>query len=563
MTRDLDQNNPALSDEAEIVEAAAAALRNKRPLRSPRLRQAAEALRSNQLDDADHLLSNYLEQRPNDVRALHLLGETALKLGQRKRAEALLAQCVTLAPDFEAGRFIYASALYQLDRLELSLAELEHLLAADPQNILQLDMKAAVLTAMGRHADSMLCRRQLTEAHPSAPELWVKYGRALRAIGEREAAIGAFRRAISLNPSCGSAWWSLADLKTLRFSEADISAMESRNSRSETRRDDRIYLHFALGRAYASQKNYPKSFENYARANAGKRLTISYDPDRLSENVAKCKALFTRTFFESRSGLGADSAEPIFIVGMQRAGSTLVEQMLSSHSAIEATAELPDITLMAERLGETLAGEKNTTYPNVLASLDGAALRKLGENYLETTRFKRDAGKAFFVDKNPYNFLHLALIHLILPNSKIIDARRHPLACCWSNYTANFEMGALFAYRFNELGRAYSDYVELMAHFDAVLPGRVHRVFYEELVGDPTREIGRLLSHLGLQFEASCLDFHANTRAMNSVSSEQVRQPIFTDALDQWRHFEPSLGPLKSALGPVLDAYPGVPHFAS
>lgn len=564
MTIGLDQRDAAsaVADESEIVKAAAAALRDKQPLRNPRLRQAAEALRSERLDEADRLLAKYLEQRPNDAKALHLLGETALKLGQRERAEKLLARCVALAPDYDGGRLTHANTLYQLNRLDLSLAELEHLLVADPRNILFIELKATILTAMGRHRDSTLCRRQLTEAHPNLSEPWVKYGRALRGIGERGAAIDAFRRAISLSASCGSAWWSLADLKTMRFSEADISTMESCVSNRETGRDDRIYLHFALGRAYADQKNYAKSFENYARANAGKRLTISYDPDWLGTNVAKCKALFTRAFFESRSGIGCGSTEPIFIVGMQRAGSTLVEQILASHSAIEATAELPDIALIVEHLGETLAREKNTTYPDVLASLDGATMQELGKGYLESTRFRRRPARAFFLDKNPYNFLHLGLIHLILPNAKIIDVRRHPLACCWSNFSANFEMGALFAYRFNDLGRAYADYVELMAHFDRMLPGRVHRVFYEELVGNPEQEIRRLLAHLGLPFEAACIEFHTNTRAMNSVSSEQVRQPIFTEALDQWRHYEPWLGPLKSALGPVLEAYPGVPSFA-
>lgn len=279
-------------------------------------------------------------------------------------------------------------------------------------------------------------------------------------------------------------------------------------------------------------------------------------------NVAKSKALFTHAFFEARPDFGSDSPEPIFIIGLQRAGSTLVEQILTSHPAIEATAELPDITLMAEHLGETIAREKGVDYPAVLGMLDGATLRRLGQDYLESTRFRRRPGLPFFIDKNPYNFLHLGLICLILPNARIIHVRRHPLGCCWSNFCANFEMGALFANRFNELGRAYADYVELMAHFDAVLPGRVHRVFYEALVGNPEQEIRRLLAHLGLPFEHACLEFHTNTRAINSVSSEQVRQPMSGESVAQWRNYEPWLGPLKAALGPVLDAYPGVPSFA-
>jgi len=543
----------SLADEGEIVRAAAAALRDKRPLKDARLRQAADALHNGQPAETERLLSHYLERRPKDARALHLLGEAALKLGQKERAEVLLARCVETAPDYEAGRFSYASTLYQQNRLDAALAQLENLRAGDPHNVLYLDLKGAVLTAMGRHHDSMLCRRQLAEEHPNSSELRVKYGKALRSIGERDAAIEAFRHAIALNPSCGSAWWSLADMKTWRFSEAEIVAMES--ALAKAGKTDRMYLHFALGKAYADRENHAKSFDNYARANAMKRLTVTYDANWLAEQVGKLKTLCTREFFAARAGQGCDSAEPIFIVGMQRAGSTLVEQILGSHSAIQATAELPDITLMAEHLGETVAREKGMTYPDVLGALDGAALRKLGQSYLDTTRFRRTPGRPHFLDKNPYNFLHIGLLQLILPKAKIIDVRRHPLACCWSNFSAHFEMGALFAYRFGELGRAYADYVDLMAHFDSVLPGRVYRIIYDALVADPEREIRALLGHLGLPFEERCLAFHANTRAMNSVSSEQVRRPIYSESVDQWRRYEAWLSPLKSALGPVMDTW--------
>ena len=543
----------AQADEGEIVKAAAMALRQKRSLKHARLKEAAEALHDNRATDAERLLTGFLEQRRDDATALHLLAETALKLGEKERAESLLRKCVEKEPDYDGARFSYAATLYQLNRLDASLTQLKPLLKSEPRNVLYVDLKAAVLTAMGRHDDSLLCRRQLAEAHPNASELWVKYGKGLRSLGEREAAIEAFRRAIALNPSCGNAWWTLADLKTWRFSENEIAAMES--ALAKAGKNDRMYLHFALGKAYADGGSYAKSFDNYARANAMKRLTVSYDSDWLSSQVAKLKALHTREFFESRVGSGCDSAEPIFIVGLQRAGSTLVEQILGSHSAIEATAELPDIALMAEHLGESVARDRGTIYPDVLASLDDTVLRKLGEQYLATTRFRRRPGKPFFVDKNPYNFLHIGLIQLILPNAKIIDVRRHPLACCWSNFCAHYEMGALFAYRFNELGRAYADYVNLMMHLDEVLPGRIYRVIYEDLVADPEKQVRQLLAQLDLPFEAACLDFHKNTRAMNSVSSEQVRQPLYRDSVEQWRNYEPWLGPLKSALGPVLDTW--------
>ena len=537
-----------LADEGEIVRAAAIALRDKRPLKDARLKEAANALQNGNFVEAERLLSAYLERRRDDSRALHLLGETTLKLGHKEKAETLLARCVAAAPDYEAGRFSYASTLYQRNRLDAALAQLEKLLAADPRNVLFLDLRAAVLTAMGRHHDSMLCRRQLAEDHPNSAELWVKHGKALRSIGEGGAAVDALKRAIALRLSCGNAWWTLADMKTWRFSESEIAAMESALAKADM--NDRMYFHFALGRAFADRENYTKSFDHYARANAMKRLTVTYDADWLSKQAEKVKSLFTQDFFEGRRGSGCQSAEPIFIVGMQRAGSTLVEQILGSHSSIEATAELPDITLMAEELAET-----GSSYPDALAGLDDAALRRLGQSYLDTTHFRRPRGLPRFIDKNPYNFLHIGLLQLILPNAKIIDVRRHPLACCWSNFCAHFEMGALFAYRFGEVGRAYADYVDVMAHFDAVLPDRVHRVIYEDLVGDPEREIRHLLTCLDLPFEEACLAFHTNTRPMSSVSSEQVRRPIYRESLEEWRNYEPWLGPLKSALGPALDAW--------
>lgn len=552
-------NAVSAADEAAIIGAATAALREKRPLRNARLKEAADVLHGGRFDEAERLLSRYLEQRPDDPGALLLLAQTALKLGQKLRAEDLLRRCVAVAPGYEAARFLYASALYQLNRPSASLAELARLLGADPHNVLYFDLKAMVLVAMDRHRDAMLCRRQIVEQYPDAPELWVKYGKALRSIGERDAAVDALRRAIALAPACGNAWWTLADLKTWKFPESEIAAMESALARAGT--TDRMYLHFALGSALGERANYAKSFDHYARGNAMKRLTITYDPDWLARQVGRAKALYTREFFSSWGGHGACSTAPIFVVGMQRAGSTLVEQILGSHSAIEATGELPDILLIAERLGETVGRDSNLSYPELVGTLDDPTLAKLGESYLETTRVRRPLGRLFFVDKNPYNFLHLGLVQLILPQATIIDVRRHPLACCWSNFSVHYETGALFAYRLGELGRAYAGYVELMAHFDAVLPGRVYRIHYEELVAEPEKQVRGLLAHLGLPFEESCLEFHKHARAMDSVSSEQVRRPIYREALEHWRNYEPWLDPLKAALGRVLDAWPAAPSF--
>jgi tetratricopeptide (TPR) repeat protein len=548
------------SDGGDIAKAVAA-FRADRRLRHPKARAAGELMDRNEPGAAEALLSPYLEKHPRDASALNLMAEIASRLGQHARAEPLLAECLELSPDFALARFNHAWTLHNLNRLPAALAELGTLLEDDPHNFLALDLKSVILALMGRHADSMLSRRQLVEDHPRESEVWIKYGSALRSLGERDGAIAAWRTAIGFRPSAGGAWWDLADLKTYVFSDAEIAAMSEQLARGEIARQDRVYLHFSLGKAYADRKEFGKSFENYARANALRRGDIDYDPDSLSRHVARCKAALSAEFFESRRGTGSVENDPIFVLGMQRAGSTLVEQILASHSQIEATAELPDISLMAEHIGTRVTPDAD--YPEGLTTLDAAAFAELGARYLESTPFRRTPGKPFFVDKMPYNFLHIGLIHLILPNAKIVDVRRHPAACCFSNFSLHFETGPLFAHRLSELGRAYADYVALLAHFDAVLPGRIHRIFYEDLVREPEREIRRLLDFLGLPFEDPCLRFHENDRAMSSVSAEQVRKPISAEAIDFWRDYEPWLGPLKIALGPVLDAYPRVPEFSS
>jgi hypothetical protein len=320
--------------------------------------------------------------------------------------------------------------------------------------------------------------------------------------------------------------------------------------------EDRMYIHFALGRVLGGKARYQESFENYARANAIKRMNVDYDPEALTKHVRACMAILTQEFFQARAGTGCDAPGPIFILGMQRAGSTLVEQILASHSAVEATAELPNISLLAEHIGESIAPLHGSNYPDVLAKLDAGTLRSFGEQYLETTRSHRKLGRAFFTDKMPYNFLHVGLIHLILPNAKIIDARRNPAAACWSQFSVQFKMTNL---RLTEFARAWCDYAELMAHFDAVLPGKIHRVIYEDLVTNTEAEVRRLLEYLGLSFEESCLRFYETKRAVMTPSSEQVRKPITREAIHHWRHFEPWLGPMLKTLGDAFTCYPEVP----
>jgi hypothetical protein len=323
--------------------------------------------------------------------------------------------------------------------------------------------------------------------------------------------------------------------------------------------DDRFHLQFALGKAYEDAHDYARAFARYESGNALRRVDLDYDADETSGQVARGKALLSASFFAGHAGQGSPRPDPIFIVGLPRSGSTLIEQILASHSQVEGTQELADIEVLADRLAGHPKRPSQGAYPDVLAALPSPELAALGEEYLQRVAMYRKTNAPLFIDKMPNNFAHIGLIQLILPNARIIDARRHPVGCCFSAFKQHFAIGQSFAYSLTDLARYYRDYVELMAHFDAVLPGRVHRVIYEELVADPEAQVRRLLAYCGLAFEDACLRFYENPRAVRTASSEQVRQPIFTGATDHWRHFQPWLGPLIEGLGDVLDGYPAAP----
>jgi len=366
----------------------------------------------------------------------------------------------------------------------------------------------------------------------------------------RDEAVSAYGRAIALAPGLGEAYWSLANLKTVPFSVEEVSAMQAKLERADLTSDDRLHMCYALGKALEDLGDYGAAFQHYDAGARLRRAQVRYDAEEMTAFVEKSERLFTSGFFASRGDHGDPSDEPIFIVGLPRSGSTLVEQILASHSAVEGTMELPDIALIAGKLG-------GPSYPEVLANLSAGDSASLGAAYLEGVAVHRRLGRRYFIDKMPNNFLHIGLIQLILPRAKIIDARRHPIGACFSAFKQHFAQGQAFTYDLGDLGRYYRDYVALMAHFDRVLPGRVCRVIYEDLVDDTEGEVRRLLDHCRLPFEPACLAFYENDRAVRTVSSEQVRRPIFRDALEQWRNYEPWLGPLVQTLGPTLEAWRG------
>jgi predicted Zn-dependent protease len=567
---DLEPNNPAiwraLGDQYTMLGDTGAAdrayARNiKASVHDPALIEAASALCDNRLAVAERILREFLKAHPTDVSAIRMLAETGARLGRYSDAEKLLARALELAPGFDAARQNYANILQRHSKFAAALEQAGILLKRDPENPNYRALRAAILVRVGEYGEAIRIYEKLLGPHPNSPKAWLSYGHALKTIGRAGDSMDAYRKALTLSPSLGEAYWSMANLKTFQFTKEDIAAMRAQLARADIGREDRLHLEFALGKALEDAGAYEESFAHYAAGNAHKRQSIPEDGDAANDFVKAAKEHATAGFFRARAGLGSQARDPVFVVGLPRAGSTLIEQILSSHSAIEGTMELPDILSIAQKLGGKRSRGGAVDYLDTLAALDGERLRELGEEYLSRTRIQRKTDRPLFVDKMPNNFHHIALIHLILPNAKIIDARRHPLACCLSNFKQHFARGQVFAYDLNEIGAYYRDYVELMAHFDAVLPGRVHRVIHEALVEDPEREIRKLLDYCGLPFEESCLRFYENERAVRTPSAQQVRQPIYTEGLDQWRHYDAWLGPLKVALGRVLDAYPGVPDF--
>ncbi len=531
----------------------------KASTRNPELLQAAGAMVRKDLPRAEALLKAHLMKAPTDVPAIRMLAEVAARYGRDEDARRLLERCLELAPNFTPALYAYALLLHRDNESARALPVIERLLAADPRHPGYRNFHAVLLSRLGDYARAGRIYAELLREYPAHAKVWLSYGHTLKTDGELQQGIAAYRRSIALEPTLGEAYWSLANLKTFRFEAAEVADMEAKAADPAVGDVDRLQLHFALGKAYEDAGSWAPSFDHYAKGNALNRARFQYDADHNTERLRHLKATLTREFFAARAGNGCPSPDPIFIVGLPRSGSTLVEQILSSHSRVEGTMELPEVIAMARELRNRSESRAVGAYTGVLAGLDAPRLRELGERYIEQTRVYRKTDRPYFIDKMPNNFLHIGMIHLVLPNAKIIDARRHPLACCFSNYRQHFASGQRFAYDLTDLGRYYRDYVELMAHFDAVLPGRIHRVIYERMVDDTEAEVRRLLDYCGLPFEDACLRFFENERAVRTPSSEQVRQPIYRDAVDQWRHFESWLDPLKDALGPVLPAYPAAP----
>ena len=514
----------------------------------PRLIEAAAALHENRLDIAERILKPHLKEDPFDVRAIRMLAELAARIGRLKDSETLLRRALEIAPNFTPARANLAMVLGRLGRPAEALELLDEVFRAEPDAPGHLNLKAATLGRLGDYEQALALYEQVLERAPNQPRMLMSYGHVLKTVGRQEESIRAYRRAIQLMPTLGEGWWSLANLKTIRFDDGDLGAMERALASPDLKDDDRFHLHFALGKALHDAGRTEEAFAHYSEGNALRRKYHPFRPGEVTSLVDRSIEMFTAEVLAQPGGCGAP--DPIFIVGMPRAGSTLVEQILSSHSLVEGTAELPDIPALAR-------SRKN--YPASAIDLSPEEREGVGEDYLRRTSVQRRTERPFFIDKLPNNWMFVPFIHWVLPNAKIIDARRHPLGCCFSNFRQHFARGQDFTYDLEDLGRYYSDYVRLMAHVDTVLPGRVHRVIYERMVDDTEAEVRALLDFCGLDFEPGCLEFHKTERPVRTASSEQVRRPIYKDATEEWRPYERFLGPLKEALGSVLDAYPEAP----
>lgn len=523
---------------------------------APEVVHATSLFSDGDLTPAENMIRAYLLQYGNDVEAMRLLARIGMARDVLDDAELLLEAVLTLAPDYRAARHDYALVLVERHKYQPARAELEKLLELEPENRQYRTLYATACVGLGEHEKAIRLYRELLVGAPGAPDLHLSVAHALKTLGRREEAIEAYRAAAAARPNYGDAYWSLANLKTYRFLDAEIARMRAEETASETSLVDRYHLCFALGKAYEDVGEYAESWRYYERGNALKRSESRYRPEIIENNTRQQIDTCTREFFAARAGSGTSRNDPIFILGLPRSGSTLVDQILASHSRVVGTQELSDIQRIVLELQGREPNLDTPRYPGVLADMNPQDFLRLGERYLADTRVYR-TGKPHFIDKMPNNFRHIGLIHLMLPNAKIIDARREPMACCFSNLKQLFANGQEFTYSIADIARYYRTYLELMRHWDAVLPGRILRVQHEDVVDDLDGNVRRILDFCGLEFEPACVEFHKTERSIRTASSEQVRQPIYRDGLDQWKNYEPWLGSLKDALGDARVGYRG------
>jgi tetratricopeptide (TPR) repeat protein len=525
----------------------------------PPVVQASSLFSDGELTPAENIVRAYLQSHGDHVEAMRLLARIGLERDVLDDAEFLLESVLKLVPEYRAARLDYARTLYRRQKYLHAQRETEKLLALDPENREYLKQHAASCVGLGNYEAIIGLYRGLLaktpQGDPEAADLHLWIAHALKTLGRQQEAIDEYYAAIGIRPDFGEAWFSLANLKTYRFAEDQVDRMRLAEAEPATQTVDRYHLCFALGKALEDARDYAASWQYYERGNALKHTEARYLPQITETNTRLSKQVCTKDFFAARTGWGVPDPDPIFVLGLPRSGSTLIEQILASHSQVEGTQELADIQRIVMELRGRATDLDNPRFPGVLAELTQEDFRRFGERYVTDTRVFRATRRPFFIDKMPNNFRYIGLIHLMLPNAKIIDARREPMACCFGNLKQLFSTGQEFSYSIDDIARYYRTYLELMRHWNAALPGRILKVQHEDVVDDLEGSVRKILEFCGLSFEPACLDFHKTERSVRTASSEQVRQPIFREGLDQWRHYEPWLGPLKDALGDALTGY--------
>jgi tetratricopeptide (TPR) repeat protein len=528
----------------------------------PEVVQAGSLFSDGDLTSAESVIRAYLLEAADDVEATRLLARIQHRRNVLDEAERLLETALKLTPNYTAARLDYVRVLIDRQKYLRAREEIDILLKLEPGNHDYLSLYATACAGLGEHENAIALYRQLLT--PKAAELHVLLAHSLKTLGRRQETIQSYQAAAAARPGFGDAYWSLANLKTYRFSDSEIARMRAEETTPGAQPVDRYHLCFALGKALEDRGEYAESWRYYARGNALKRAESRYRPEIMEANTRRQIEVCTAEFFTARAGVGVPDPDPIFIVGLPRSGSTLIEQVLASHTQVEGTHELSDIPRIVLELQGSQPDPDDSRYPGVLAELAPEDFRRLGERYMTDTRAYRGskprAGQAaapppYFIDKMPNNFRHIGLIHLLVPNARIIDARREPMACCFSNLKQLFASGQEFTYNIEDIARYYRTYLDLMQHWDEVLPGRVLRVSYEDVVEDLEGNVRRILEFCGLDFETACLDFHQTERSIRTASSEQVRQPLFREGLLQWRNYEPWLRTLEDALGDALTRY--------
>jgi tetratricopeptide (TPR) repeat protein len=513
----------------------------------PELLSVTSMIHERKLYEAEQLCRAFVQKNRQHVEGMRLLAKIATELGILDDADFLLESCLEFEPDFLAARYDYTQVLFKRQRFQKSMEQAALLLKHQPAVPAFRLLYANAAVPVGEFDKALENYDQLIEESPDNLHYHMLKGHALKSLGEPQRAIEAYRAAAGIKPDYGDAYWSLANIKTYHFEEVEIAQMQRAEADAATKPVHRIHLCFALGKSFEDSDNYDVAFNYYARGNQLKLAESHYRAERVEDEFARQQEICTQQFFDDRACYGADSNEPIFIVGLPRAGSTLLEQILASHPMVDGTIELPDIMSQAQKLGGRHKIDEESRYPAILETLDQQQFERFANQYLKSTRVYRQDG-IYFTDKMPNNFRHIGLIQLMFPNCKIVDTRRHPMACCFSNFKQLFGDGQEFSYGLEEVGRYYSGYVELMDHWENALPGKILRVQYEDVVEDLETQVRRLLDFLGLPFDQRCIEFHKTERAVHTPSAEQVRQPIYREGMDQWKNFEPFLEPLRRVL---------------